>query len=74
MKVSAISTEIGALGTIPKMFGKGTLLVPLFGNQGTSGGHLVYIINTIGKNTEKSPGDLMRLADTSVSSAGKKNS
>ena len=58
MKVTVILIVIGTLGIILKRIGEvtGTL-----GNKRTSGDHPDHIIK-IGLNTEKSPGDLRRLA------------
>ena len=54
MKVTVIPIVIGALGTGPGGFE----------NERTSGDHPNYSIIEIGQNTEKSPGDLKRLAVT----------
>ena len=45
----------------PQRIGKGT---GRLGNKRTSGDHPNYIIHKIGQNTEKSAGDLRRLAVT----------
>ena len=52
---------ISALGTVSKGLEQGT---GGFGNKTTSGDHPNYSIVEIGQNTEKSPGDLRRLAVT----------
>ena len=52
---------IGARVTVTKRLKKGT---GGLGNKRTSGDHLNYCIIEIGQNTEKSPGDLRRLAVT----------
>ena len=57
MKVIVIPIEIGALGTIPK----GTRRLR---NKETGGDHSDHSIIDIGQNTEKSPGDLRKLAIT----------
>ena len=54
MKVTIVSIVVGALGT-----GTGRL-----GNKWTSIDHPNYSIIKIGQNTEKSPGDLRRIAIT----------
>ena len=59
MKVTVIPIVIGALGTITKGTKAGGL-----GNKRTSGDHSNYSIVEIRQNTEKSPGDLRRLAVT----------
>ena len=61
MKVTVIPTVIGALGTVTKRFGTRT---GGLGNKRTSGDHPNYSIIKIGQKTEKSPGDLKRLALT----------
>ena len=53
-----IPIVIGALGTIPKGLMKGLKDLEI---RWTSGYHPDYSIIKIGKNTEKSPGDLRRL-------------
>ena len=60
-KVTVISVIIGALGTVSKglVQGYGGLR-----NKRTSGDHPNYCSVEIGQNTEKSPGDLRRLAVT----------
>ena len=55
MKVAIILFVIGAFGTVTK--GTGGL-----GNKRTSGDHPKYYIIKNGQNTEKSLGDLRRLA------------
>ena len=59
MKVTIIPIVIGAFGTATKGLLKGT---GRFGSWRTSGDHLNYSIIENGQNTEKSPGDLRRLA------------
>ena len=62
MKVTFIPIVIGVLGTVTKrLVGKGT---GGFGKNRTSGDHPNYGISEIGQNTEKSPGDMRRLAVT----------
>ena len=61
MKVMVISIVIGALGTVLKGLVKGT---GRFENKRTSGDHPDSSIIKIGQNTEKSLGDLRRLAFT----------
>ena len=61
VKVTVIPIVIGALGSITKRIGKGT---GRFRNQRTSRDHPDYSITKIGKNTEKSPAELRRLAIT----------
>ena len=56
MKVTLTLIVICALGTVTKGFAQG------LGNKRTSGDHPNYIIIEIGLNTEKSPGELSRLA------------
>ena len=55
MKVTFIPIVFGSLGTVPEI---------LFVNKKKSGDHPNYCIIEIGQNTEKSPGDLRRLAVT----------
>ena len=59
-----IPIVIGALGTVIKRLGTG---IGRLGNKRTSGDHLDYIIVEIGQNSEKSSGDLKRLAVTQTS-------
>ena len=61
MKVTVILIVIGALGTVIKRFGTGT---GGLGDKRTSREHPNYFIVEIDQNTEKSPGDLKRLAVT----------
>ena len=61
MKVMVISVVFSALGIIPKWLVKGTSRLR---NKRTSGDHKFYTIIKIGQNTEKSSGDLRRLAVT----------
>ena len=61
MKVTIIPIVIGALGTVTKGIIKGT---GRLGCWRTSGDHLNYSIIENGRNTEKSPGDLRKLAIT----------
>ena len=61
MKVTVISVVIGALETLFQRLGKGTRRIEI---QETSGGHPDYCIIKISQNTEKSPGDLKKLAIT----------
>ena len=56
MKVTVIPIVIGALGTVTKG------LVQGFGSGRMSGENPNYSIVEIDQNTEKSPGDLRRLA------------
>ena len=58
MKVTVMPIVVGALGTIPIGFAKGTRRL---GNLWTSRDHSSYSIIKIGQNTKKSPGDLRRL-------------
>ena len=58
MKVTVILIVIDALGTVTKR------LILGLGNKRTSRDHPNYNINKIGQHTEKSPGDLRRLAVT----------
>ena len=60
MKVTLIPNLTGALGNHQRI-GKGTGRLR---NKRVSGDHLHYSIVEIGQNTEKSPGDLRRLAVT----------
>ena len=60
MKVTIIPIVIGAFGTITK----GLFWTGGFGGRRKSGDHPNYNIIEIGQNTEKSPGDLKRLAVT----------
>ena len=57
-KMTVIPIVIGALGAVTKGLVKG---LEELGNKRTSGDHPNYSIIKIGKNTEKSPGDLRRL-------------
>ena len=59
--MTVIPVIIGVLGTIPKDLEKGTGRLR---NQKKSGDHPDYSIFKIVQNTEKSPGDLKRLAVT----------
>ena len=67
--MTVIPILIGALGTVTKGL---VLLFPSppvsktggLGNKSISGDHPNYSIVEIGQNTEKSPGDLRRLAVT----------
>ena len=61
MKMKVIPIVIGALGTILKKIGKRTGGLV---NKKTIGDHTNYNIIKIGQNTEKSPGNLRRLAVT----------
>ena len=61
MKVTVIPIVIGALGTVIKILIKNT---GGLGDKRMSGDHLNYCIVEIGQNTEKSSGDLRRLAFT----------
>ena len=61
MKVTIISIVIGALGTVTKG------LIQGLGNNGTGGDCPNCCIVEIGQNTEKSPGELRRLAITQTS-------
>ena len=58
MKVTIIPIVIGAFSIVPKGLLKGVR------NKKTSGEHPNYDITENGQNTEKSPGDLWRLAVT----------
>ena len=64
MKVTVISVVIGALGTIPE-----ELVKVLEDFEIRRRDHPDYSITKIGHNTEKSPGDLRRLAVTQKPSA-----
>ena len=59
MVVTVIPIVTGALGTVPKGLGRGLGELKI---RGTSRDHPNYSSVTIGQNTEKSPGDLRRLA------------
>ena len=59
MKVTIVPILIAAFGTVTKGLLKKT---GELGNMRTSGDHPNYCIIEIGQNTEKSNGDLMRLA------------
>ena len=59
MKGTVIPIVIGALGTVTKELIKGGL-----GGRRASGDHPNYSIGENCQNTEKSPGDLRRLAVT----------
>ena len=61
MKVMVIPVVIGALVTVTKELIEGS---GGFGNKRTRTDHPNYRIINIGQNTEKSPGDLKRLAVT----------
>ena len=61
MKVTIIPIVIGALGTVTKWIVKGPRR---FGSWLPSGDHPNNSIIENGQNTEKSPGDLRRLAVT----------
>ena len=61
MQVTIIPIVIGDFGTVTKGLLKG---LEDFGSWQTSGDHLNYYIIESGQNTEKSPGDLRRLAVT----------
>ena len=74
MKVTVFPNLIGAIGTVTK-----ALVMGRFGYRKTSRHHPNYSIINVGHNTEKSPGDLKRLAvtqttDTPPVNAGMKNS
>ena len=60
MKVTVIKIVIGALGTVTKRFIQGLLDLEITGPDET----INYKIIEIGQNTEKSHGDLWRLAVT----------
>ena len=62
MKVTIIPIVIGAFGTVTEGLFKG--LKDLERRRRTSGDHPNNYIIEIGQNTEKSPGDLRRLAVT----------
>ena len=53
-KVTAVPIVIGALGTFPKSLGRGLEELEIGGRAETE----------VGQNTEKTPGDLRRLAAT----------
>ena len=55
--MTVIPIVIGVLGTVSQGFGKGTGIVERMNQD-----HPDYSIVEIGQNTEKSPGDLRRLA------------
>ena len=57
MKVTVMTIEIGRLGTISKETGR-------LENKRASGDYSDFSIIKIGQNTEKSPGELRRLAVT----------
>ena len=59
MKVTVMPIIIGSLGTVPKSLVRGLKRLEI-------GGHVENI--QIGQNTEKSPGDLRRLAVTQTPS------
>ena len=59
MKVTFIPIVIGALGTVHKGLIKGVEDLEIRGREAT-----IYCITEIGLNTEKSRGDLRRLAIT----------
>ena len=59
--VTIIIIVISAFGTVTKGLGKG---LGGLGGRGTSGDHRNYSIIENGQNTEKSPGNLNRLAVT----------
>ena len=59
MKVKVIPIVIGALGTVTKRIGERTREL---GNKRTIGDNPNYSFVEIGQNTEKSPGNLRRLA------------
>ena len=62
MRVTAVPVVIGAFGTVTNGFmGKRGL-----GSWWPSGDHPNYYIIENGQNTEKSPGDLRRLAVTQI--------
>ena len=63
MKVKIIPIVIGAFGTVIKGLLKGLEV----GEGRTSGDHPNYYIIENGQNTEKSPGDLRRLAVSQTS-------
>ena len=60
--VMVIPIVLGALGTIPKRLVKGLEDLEI---REQSGDHSDYNIIKIGQNTQKSPGDLRRLAVSS---------
>ena len=61
MVTTVVPIGIGVLGTIIKIFGKGTGKI---GNKWRSRDHLDDRIIKIDQNTEKSPGYFRRLVDT----------
>ena len=61
MKVAITPIVIRSLSTVTKGFIRGT---GELGNKKTSGDHPNNSIINIGQNTEKSPGELRRLAPT----------
>ena len=61
MQITIIPIVIDAFGTVTKGLLKGT---GILGSWRTSGDHQNYYIIENGQNTEKSPGDLRRLAVT----------
>ena len=61
MKVTVIRIILGALGTVSTWINTGT---GRLGNKRTSGDYPNNSIDKLGKNTEKGPGDLRRLAVT----------
>ena len=61
MQVTIIPFVIGAFGTVTKGLPKGTGGI---GSWRMSGDHPNYSVIENGQNTEKSPGDLRRLAVT----------
>ena len=58
MQATMIPHIIDALGTVPQRIGKG---IGMVGNKSKNREHLDFCIIEMGKNTEKSPGDLRRL-------------
>ena len=62
MKVAIIKIVIGAFSTVTK--GQEDLVVRGLGDGKTSENHLNYYIIENSQNTEKSPGELRRLAVT----------
>ena len=72
MKVTVIANVIGMFGRVTKRLVQG---LGGFRNKMTSGDDSNNTIVEIGQNTEKSPGDLRRLAvtQTPVENAGMKN-
>ena len=61
MKVTIITIVVGAFWYSHLRITKRTVGL---GNKKTSGDHPIFYIIVIGQNTEKSPGDLRRLAAT----------